>query len=101
MSSAVAPITATARSQRTGDTGLPQTHSGRCPSSHGRGQDRQPSSDMYPRGSATAKVSHTLLWSAKAKCVDIRSEDKLTTAGTALGVSIQAAAPNITSQLFG
>ena len=34
MSSAVAPITATARSQRTGDTGLPQTHSDRCPSSH-------------------------------------------------------------------
>src|SRR6185503_140936 len=30
-----------------------------------------------------------------------RSEDNLMTAGTALGVSIQAAAPNITSQLFG
>src|SRR4051812_43738130 len=67
ISSAVAPITATARSQRTGDTGLPQTHCGRCPSSHALGPNRQPSSDVYPPMSTPDKVSHTLLWVAKAK----------------------------------
>src|SRR6476659_10282233 len=70
ISSTVAPITATARSQSTGNTGLPQTHSGRCPSSHAHGPDRQPSPDVYPTESCPDKVSHTLLWSAKAKCAD-------------------------------
>src|SRR5258705_10805355 len=62
ISSAVAPITATARSQRTGDTGLPQTRFVSCPSSHGLGPDPQPSSDVYPPTSGLDKVSHTLLW---------------------------------------
>jgi hypothetical protein len=71
ISSAVAPITATARSQRTGDTGLPQTRSGSCPSSHAPGPDPQPSPGVYIPTSGLDKVSHTLLWQAKAKYVDL------------------------------
>src|SRR5258705_13848086 len=48
ISSAVAPITPTARSQRTGDTGLPQTPFLSFPSSPGPGPDPQPSSDRAP-----------------------------------------------------
>src|ERR1700738_5311435 len=73
ISSAGPPIPPTARSQRTGDTGLPQTRSGSCPSSHALGPDPQPSSDVYPPTSTPGKVSHTLLWQAKAKYVDLRA----------------------------
>src|SRR6476620_4904686 len=102
ISSTVAPITATARSQRTGDTGLPQTHSGRCPSSHAHGPDRQPAPDVTCTPPSRALIRCATPWFGQPKqsARILRSEDKSMTAGTDLGVSIHAAAPNITSQLF-
>ena len=57
--------------------------------------------NAVPCRSGADKVSHTLLWQAKAWYAIRCSEDKSMTAVADLPVSIQAAAPSVTSQLFG